>query len=242
MVHQPEVCPLCYGEGIFKPDPYAYLLDEVGDPKAWRKEVAKDFYTPFLLPESALDFLNEVNSVPSALVQARYIRDQTVRIITLAVTIHKIGHGGDLVVMLLTIVAEAVAKLWSGFKGKGDSRKYVHRFFGELTPPHVQSRLVSALKEARYGGIPMWPRENMRAVEDIESAVDLLYDIRCDVAHKGQYRDFLWTISPELETYKVLRECIIRGTIAVLERCVEKHKELLRQLPPLRNPTTTGNV
>lgn len=222
---------MCKGRGTLEPDPDAFLLEEFGDTSSWLARKANAFYAPFLPPESA-ELLSEVQRhVPSSLVEARYIRSQTVRIIGLADTLHQIGKGNDILIMLLAMVAENVAKLWFGFDGDRESKKYFRLFFMELTPPDVQAALVLALQHAQVGeddpfakfGFSLGESQPIKQVMDINSAVDLLYDVRCDVVHEGRYRQFLRPGTKLGETtYLALRECVVRGSIAVLEKCVQK--------------------
>jgi len=76
-------------------------------------------------------------------------------------------------ILFFLIAAEAVAKLVFNFSGEGESRRYVHRFFRDICGESHRARLSQAFRLA--GFLPY------------EKAVDFLYDVRCDVVHRGVY-------------------------------------------------------
>lgn len=83
-----------------------------------------------------------------------------------------------------TITAEAVAKRFFDFKGKGKSRHYAKTFFSDLCTNSHRALLGRAFEIARPTSSP-W--KSLTWAE----AADLLYDLRCDVAHVAQYYPFL---------------------------------------------------
>lgn len=81
-------------------------------------------------------------------------------------------------ILFYLIVAELVAKITFEFKGEGDSKKYVHKFFAELCSDKTQTTLGRSFSRMKSGPLS-W-----------HEAVDLLYKIRCDVVHEGKYASF----------------------------------------------------
>ena len=82
--------------------------------------------------------------------------------------------------LFLIMCAENIAKLHDGFSGEGKSRYYVREFFANFVSPPD--------KDALSYGFTL----NVDRLPHIgfSKAVDLLYDIRCDVVHEGNYTDF----------------------------------------------------
>lgn len=83
-------------------------------------------------------------------------------------------------VLFFVITAEAVAKLHADFHEAGKSAQFVKRFFASLCTDDHRKRLASAFSTGRTGGFYSWER-----------VVDLLYDIRCRMAHEGAYSDLM---------------------------------------------------
>jgi hypothetical protein len=107
------------------------------------------------------------------------ILHQAARMVWLADRIDKVARGRPaLQVLFYLIAAEAVAKIAFQFKKVGQSKRYVKRFFGEICSKVHRTRLARAFS---YSGIRFLSPE---------SAVDLLYGVRCNVAHEGMYYNF----------------------------------------------------
>ena len=82
--------------------------------------------------------------------------------------------------LFLVMCAENIAKLHDGFSGEGKSRQYVQRFFASF--------LSQSDKDALSYGFTL--NKGKLPPIGFTKAVDLLYDIRCDVVHEGNYTDF----------------------------------------------------
>ena len=82
-------------------------------------------------------------------------------------------------VLFLLMCVENLSKLHDGFSGEGKSRHYVQRFFERF--------LSKTDKDAIAFGFTV---NADRLPLGFSKAVDLLYDIRCDVVHEGNYTDF----------------------------------------------------
>jgi hypothetical protein len=81
-------------------------------------------------------------------------------------------------VMFYLIAAELAAKIRFNFAGIGQSRKHVHRFFEEICTDKHRAILARAFGLVGGGCL------------DVKPAVDLLYNVRCDVVHMGAYYGF----------------------------------------------------
>lgn len=82
-------------------------------------------------------------------------------------------------VLFYLIAAELIAKITFNFLGQGRSPEFVHRFFAEICPEPARIRLATAFEE-----LPS------RRALTLPEVVSLLYWVRCDVAHMGDYYAF----------------------------------------------------
>ena len=81
-------------------------------------------------------------------------------------------------IFFLIVCAEAVAKLDAGKGVNTGSRQAVVKFFSDLVPePH---RTVFGNGFTNHSHAPLGPT----------GAAKVLYDVRCDVAHEGNYWSF----------------------------------------------------
>jgi hypothetical protein len=88
------------------------------------------------------------------------------------------GGRHSLAVFWLTVCAETVAKLHDAGEAEEGSRKAVHRFFETFLSSEEKQAIGSGLRDARTNE-PL----------GLQKTVDALYDVRCDVAHEGNYWD-----------------------------------------------------
>jgi hypothetical protein len=125
------------------------------------------------------DFYDKIAAIRIRKNDAKIILNQAARMIWLADRIDDVAHARPAFqILFYLIAAELVAKIAYGFEGEGESRKHVRKFFCALCSTEGRQRLSNAFQH--IGGAYM----------SIESAIDLLYDVRCDVAHRGLYYDF----------------------------------------------------
>ena len=101
---------------------------------------------------------------------------QTQRLVSLAEDIVQVRKKDSLRVLFLLICAEAIAKLHDGVAEEGRSRPYTRRFFQDFVSTEDQETIEVSFFDVDKEG-PL----------DLKAAVDLLYDIRCDVVHEGNY-------------------------------------------------------
>lgn len=136
-----------------------------------------EFYAPaFPCLADSQGFYASVESLDGP---AKIALHQGARMLWLADRMGEVARGRDsLQILFYLIAAEAVAKIVFGFKGERESRKYVKRFFREISTEQHRTRLSQAFEQRPFGWLT-W-----------EKAVDKLYEVRCDVVHEGQYFTF----------------------------------------------------
>jgi len=176
------------------------------------------FYAPFFGTEAECRVFSErVENAPDNYRPVKEVFHQAARFVWLGDRVNEIAAGRPaLQILFYLITAETIAKLTYKFGGKGQSRDYVHVFFEKLCRKDDQMMLSQAFCESP--GLCQL---------SLTQAVDLLYDVRCNVAHKGMYYVFtlpLQTDYPELSnlgdrtvqtmlTLGSLREIVLRGAI-----------------------------
>jgi len=150
---------------------------------------------------------------------------QTIRLISLSDDIPVIRPEDETLQLLFLIMcAENIAKLHAGFQGIGQSRKYVEVFFESFLSAEDKNRLGEGFVFISENASP---RENLKAI-GFKKAVCLLYDIRCDVVHEGNYSSFAFhdgrmgfvNIDPDViaEIRLVeIRDMIVRGSISAIQ-------------------------
>lgn len=108
---------------------------------------------------------------------AKLIMHQGQRLISLAQDIPSIRPSREsLQVFFLIVCAEAIAKLDTG--SELGSRESVRRFVCTLVPEPHRSAFGNGFTTHSHD--PLGP----------QGAADILYDVRCDVAHEGNYWSF----------------------------------------------------
>lgn len=140
-----------------------------------------DFFAePLGDPERARDLYSRAQAAPEP--TAKIILHQTARLVSLADWMSTAAPSRPaLKIFFYVVLAEAVAKLASGFTGKGESRRHVQQFFETYCSPASRGQLERSFRRIRNG-----PHPFMSASE----TVDVLYNVRNDVAHRGQYFTF----------------------------------------------------
>lgn len=112
---------------------------------------------------------------------AKIMMHQAPRLVSIVDDLPKFRpHQEPLQVLFLVMCAENIAKLHAAFSGEGKSRYYVQKFFANF--------LSQTDKDALSYGFTLNADRLPRI--GFSKAVDLLYDIRCDVVHEGNYTDF----------------------------------------------------
>ena len=141
---------------------------------------------------------------------------QTQRLISLADDLPNIRPHKELLQLLFLLVcAEHVAKLYDGFSGEGKSRVYVQRFFESFVIDADRQTLSTAFADLT---------DHLHRPLSLKKAVDLLYDVRCDVVHEGKWWGFAFhdgtlpmvNVEPNVKamiTLPKLRDMVVRGCI-----------------------------
>jgi hypothetical protein len=127
-------------------------------------------------------------------------------------------HKEPLQVLFLVMCSENLAKLHDGFSDERKSRHYVHQFFNKFLSQSDKDALSYGFK------INTDPLPSIR----FGKAVDLLYNIRCDVVHEGNYTDFAFhdghmsmvntdpDVIAEIQLVQV-RDIVVRGCISAVK-------------------------
>ena len=176
-----------------------------------------DFYKTFFASRvDAEEWIARCEALSPPENQPKIMMHQAQRLISIADDISKIRSDRDSLQLLFYIIcAENQAKLYEGFEGEGFSRKYVRHFFEKFVTG--DDRRTMELAFTNYND------PNMRPIS-FEQAVDLLYNIRCDVVHEGNYWSFSFhngsnpmiNVEPDVLaniTIDQLRAIVVRGCI-----------------------------
>lgn len=140
-------------------------------------EIYRDAFSSM---DESRTFAREVKALPQKNRMAKVVFHQAGRMVWLADRMGDIAAGREaLQILFLLIAAEVVAKMVFSFQGKGQSKKYVHRFFEEICDDSHRLKLDRAF--ARYG---------ITDYISYKNAIDLLYTVRCEVAHEAMYYKF----------------------------------------------------
>ena len=181
-----------------------------------------DFYSSvFPSEKEAREFITYVKSLDHP---AKVILHQAARMLYLSEIIYQPGRPA-LGVLFFLITAEAVAKLVFNFEGEGESKKHVMLFFQEICNNEHKILLSHAFKKQT---------DETNLVSDnyltLTETIDFLYDVRCDIVHRGIYFDNLWLmekcsdsnlsfewknlqfISPNIST-ESLRKIVLEGAV-----------------------------
>ena len=155
---------------------------------------------------------------------AKIMMHQTQRLASIVDDLPKFRpHQEPLQVLFLVMCAENIAKLHDGFSGEGKSRYYVQKFFEKFLSKSDKDTLSHGLK------VNMDPLPSI----GFKKAVDLLYDIRCDVVHEGNYTDFAFhdgqmemvntnpNVKAEIPFVRV-RDIVVRGCINAIKEKLSK--------------------
>jgi hypothetical protein len=141
-----------------------------------------DFYAPFFVSrEEAALFVERFEglTLEDSHHPAKIMMHQVQRLVSLADDLPQIRPQREsLQLLFLLICAEHISKLHDNFDEEGRSRAYTRRFFEELLPEKYRDSLRRG-----FSSIDRQPLT-------VREIVDLLYDVRCDVVHEGNYWGF----------------------------------------------------
>lgn len=185
------------------------------------------FYTPhFTSPDVAKKFVESCENHPDNIV--KILMHQTQRLISLSDDIQEIRPGDEALQLLFLIMCvENISKLQAGYTddGKSKSKYYVKKFFDDFLCEDDKDLLRNGFIDNNKKLLPPLTFEMT-----FDEVVDMLYEIRCDVVHEGNYTDFdfhngIWGVVTEHRdksviskiTLKDVRDVIIRGCIMAIQ-------------------------
>lgn len=182
-----------------------------------------NFYVSFFSTRAATEaWVAQCEALVPPNNHAKIMMHQVQRLISIADDLPNIRrHAESLQLMFYMVCAEHLAKLHDKFNGDGRSREYVRRFFANFVTGGDHATLSAAFTDHT---------DHLMRALPFERAVDLLYDVRCDVVHESNYWGFAFHdgSTPTLNTdpdvianirLDDLRTIVIRGCInAVTER------------------------
>lgn len=176
-----------------------------------------DFFAPFFDSRAAAEgWVARCEALTPPQNAAKIMMHQTQRLISLADDVPTIRpHAESLQLLFLLVCAEHIAKLHDGFAGEGQSRAYVQRFLESFVSDGDRRTLSSAFVDLQNHFLRPLP---------FKKAVDLLYDVRCDVVHEGIFWGFAFhdgvtpmiNVAPDVEVrigIPALRGMVDRGCI-----------------------------
>ncbi len=185
-------------------------------------------------------FVDQVESTPKN--NAKVILHQAGRMIWLGDQIDKVAAGRPaLQILFFMIAAEAVAKMVFDYKDEGKSKAFSKRFFSDICDERHRKTLGAAFA---WGSSKAFPRGGLLSWEE---TTELLYAVRCDVAHRGKYYDLhlkqqrdseqtdvishKWKDRPIIAriTLQDIRRIVLQGAIRgcrkVLENCSSEYAQ-----------------
>lgn len=181
------------------------------------------FYNPyFQSQEEANKFVDSCEEQTHPNNVAKILMHQVQRLVSLSDDIQKIRPNDETLQLLFLIMCvENVAKLQDGYAGESKSRDYVEKFFKNF--------LTNDDKDLLRNGFIDNNDELFRPL-DFEAVIKMLYKIRCDVVHEGNYTDFSfyngrteilniinsYIVIPHI-TIQNVRDVIIRGCINAIK-------------------------
>jgi hypothetical protein len=182
-----------------------------------------NFYLPFFRKQTeARDFIEACEQLGPPNNTAKILMHQAQRLISLSDDILKIRpHTDSLRLLFLLMCAENIAKLHDGFTGEGHSRKYVRKFFKDYLSDIDKQKLGAGFRDNSASA-------HLLPTLGLDRAVDMLYEIRCDVAHEGECWSFAFhdetmsmvNLDPDVIadiTFDSLRDIVARGCINAIK-------------------------
>jgi len=181
------------------------------------------FYSPYFEEQDeAKKFVEacEMQTHPNNV--AKIMMHQVQRLVSLSDDMQKIRPNDDpLKLLILIMCAENIAKLHDGYTGESKSWHYVDKFFKGFLSDSDKDLL-------RHGFVDN--NDKWLGFLSYEDVVKMLYKIRCDVVHEGDYLGFSlydgktemleivknYVVIPHV-TLQEVRAIIIRGCINAIQ-------------------------
>jgi hypothetical protein len=179
------------------------------------------FYNPhFTSQDKAKRFVESCENHPSNV--AKTMLHQVQRLVSLSDDMQKIRPNDEsLKLLFLIMCVENVAKLHDGYSGEFKSWYYVEKFFKDFLSDDDKDLLRNGFTDNN----DKWLRSL-----SFDDVIKMLYKIRCDVVHEGNYTDFsfydgktemlniikAFDVIPHV-TLQNIRDVIIRGCIKAIQ-------------------------
>ena len=177
-----------------------------------------DFYQPFFRRQQDVEkFVSDCERLGPPNNAAKILMHQTQRLVSLSDDVEAIRpHDEPLKVMFLIVCAENIAKLHDRFTRGGQSGAYVRKFFNDFLSQSNKDLLGSGFVDAND------------CMLGFDKAIDMLYDIRCDVVHEGNYASFAFhdgsmpmvNTDPPVEAhlqFSDVRNIVVKGCIGAVQ-------------------------
>lgn len=176
-----------------------------------------DFYQPYFADRAATEkWVAQCEALAPPHNHAKIMMHQAQRLVSIADDMPKIKKAAESLQLLFHMIcAEHVSKLHDKFDGEGKSRAYVQRFFDLFVVGEDRKTMEVAFTDHTQDLMPLL---------SFGQAVDLLYGVRCDVVHEGNYWGFsfhdgstpMLNTEPDVTTnitIGTLRDIVVRGCI-----------------------------
>ena len=180
-----------------------------------------DFYQPFFpSPKEVAEFVTRCEQLAPPNNVAKILMHQAQRLISLADDIQEIRQEKEpLQVLFLIMCAENIAKLHDAFAGEGQSHAYVRQFFNNFLSEEDKNSLGAGFIDGN---------DHLLRTLGIDRVIDILYDIRCDVVHEGNYWGFAFhdgntvmvNTDPNVHAhlqFQQVRDIVVRGCINAVQ-------------------------
>ena len=141
------------------------------------------FYAPFFNNlDEANQFISSCEPLSPSGNVAKVMMHQCQRLITLSDDLKNIRPYDDqLNVLILIMCSENIAKLHDNYHGESHSWKFVKKFFTEFVSENDKNQLKNGIENNK---------DNWHRPLSYDDVIDMLYKIRCDVVHEGNYSSF----------------------------------------------------
>jgi hypothetical protein len=182
------------------------------------------FYLPFFADHAHTEtWVARCEAQAPPNIRAKIMMHQAQRLVSIADDLPAIRRTAEsLQVMFLLSCAENISKLHDNIADDGQSRAYVQRFFRLFVVGNDRDVLEHAFTDHD---------DRLLRPEPFECAVSLLYGVRCDVVHEGNFWGFAFhdgttpmvNVDPDvIANIRLidLRNVIVRGCINAITECL----------------------
>ncbi len=180
------------------------------------------FYEPFFEDrQSAIQFVERCENLTPENSNhiAKIMMHQTQRLLSIANDMPQIRPQREVLQLLFVLIcAENIAKLHDDYTDEGKSRYYVRKFFESFLSDSYQKKIGNGFIDNE---------DNLLRPLGLRKAIDILYDVRCDVVHEGNYwglsfhdgRMPMVNVEPNVNVYirfEELKDIVVYGCITAI--------------------------